>query len=301
MSRAAVADLAKYQTNQLADLVQIKKEEELQRAITREDRAKVASAFEAFATARTQDRAAEAVFNKLSKPRRITARETYDFANQYAAEIARSGGTYSGNTRYAIGLGEACKAGSDIKQGARYAGTHWSTKDVKHIVTMSLEAAVVLYGLPRLRELSSYDGLPVLDYNPKTGAAIWAQVRGKQLTNQHGFIAFDEDQCYHSTKSLEHAQKGLTHAKHLREASKKRSAQQTKAARRARLIVRLCHGVTATKKDALAEGYCDVGITAFQQAHNIGDHATLPQLVATGNGAALLLALNVARKLKIKK
>lgn len=69
-----------------------------------------------------------------------------------------------------------------------------------------------------------------------------------------------------------------------------------KAERRARLVARLCGNVRATIADARALGYCLPGIQAFQERHGIGDEATLPELVRTGDPSAVRLALSVARK-----
>ena len=75
------------------------------------------------------------------------------------------------------------------------------------------------------------------------------------------------------------------------------AAQWAKDERRARLVARLCD-VSATIADARAMGYCLPGIEAFQSHHHIGDSAPLRALLATGNAAAVRLALAVARKVR---
>lgn len=66
----------------------------------------------------------------------------------------------------------------------------------------------------------------------------------------------------------------------------------------AALVARLCHGVTATLADARAMHYCEPGIRAFQERHGVGDTATLPELIRTGDPSAVRLALSIARKVR---
>jgi hypothetical protein len=76
--------------------------------------------------------------------------------------------------------------------------------------------------------------------------------------------------------------------------------QSKKAARRAALIARLCNHAIATVDDAKALGYCQPGIEAFQTTHGIGNAASLPELVKTGNAAAVAFAISIARKIANK-
>lgn len=63
-------------------------------------------------------------------------------------------------------------------------------------------------------------------------------------------------------------------------------------------MARLCNGAHATLADAKSLGYCEPGIRAFQTRHGIGDAATLPELVRTGDPSAVRLALKIARTVK---
>ena len=56
----------------------------------------------------------------------------------------------------------------------------------------------------------------------------------------------------------------------------------------------------ATIADARAMGYCEPGIESFQAKHGIGDSASLPALVRTGNPDAIRLALKLARRVSVK-
>ena len=74
--------------------------------------------------------------------------------------------------------------------------------------------------------------------------------------------------------------------------------EQRKYNRRLRLIAHLCKNVKATFADARSMGYCIPGIENFKQKYNIGNHATLAELMNTKNDLAIKLALNIARKVK---
>jgi hypothetical protein len=113
---------------------------------------------------------------------------------------------------------------------------------------------------------------------------------------ERGWIVGNAAVCYHSTNSREHAQAGFAkkHAAHLAELRQRRLSD--KQARRVRLIARLCGGITATLADAKGLGFCEPGIRAFQDRHGIGNSATLPELIRTGDPSATRLALSLARK-----
>ena len=168
---------------------------------------------------------------------------------------------------------------------------------------LSPEWAVLLVEREDVAALSARDGLPLIGWHAD-GRACWVRTKGKALTEEIGWIAHFGATCYHSTASQKAADQGLAKKLASERAfwasaaeARKNAAQWAKDERRARLIARLCD-VSATIADARAMGYCLPGIEAFQSHHHIGDSAPLRALLATGNAAAVRLALAVARKVR---
>jgi len=262
----------------------------------------VKAARSAHATADT----ARAIFATLPKARREMAEAVRAAAKEIAQKAAiLMGRSYSGDTSHKVTWGTAATAYTVTDKGDQYSRScTYKRTDATHHVTIDPARVHSLVESERLRELSSRDGLPLIALDAD-GGATWIKCSGKQIAAEHGWVIGCSRCCYHSTVSREAAVKG--HAKKLaeilenerqqaeREKARKASPEY-KAERRARLIARLCGGVTATVEDAKACGYCLPGIEQFQRAHGIGNSASLPALVKTGNSMAVSLALRLARK-----
>jgi hypothetical protein len=204
-------------------------------------------------------------------------------------------------------IGNEPWAGTIVSRGEQYSRRcTYRKNDAIHRVRVSASGLAWMYCNPALCSLSRMDGLPLIDLGPN-GAAKWLVLRGKQIALESGWVVADEAKsvCYHSTRSLEAAQRGLAKKvaardRELAEAAERerlrRASPEYKSERRARLVARLCGGATATVADARAMGYCTPGIEAFRTQHGIGETATLPELCRTGDVRAVRLALAVARR-----
>lgn len=252
--------------------------------------------------------AAKEAFARLPKTRRETAEHVSKTALEIGKKAAeRMGGSYSGDTSSRATFGETAKAFTITESGEQYSRScKYSKTDAVHIVRLDPARVHTLVESARLRELSARDGLPLIALD-EDGACVWVKSSGKQIASQSGWIIGDEHVCFHSAKSREDAVKGYTKKRAAWDAEKLAQAEREKAwkaspaykaERRARLVARLCGGIAATIEDARALGYCAPGIEAFQRQHGIGDAATLPQLVKTGNPSAVALALKIARRVK---
>lgn len=253
--------------------------------------------------------AAKEAFAKLPKLRRETAEHVAKTALDIGKKAAeRMGDSHSGDTSNRATFGETTHAGTYTSPGDAYGGKarKYSKTDAVHIVRLDPSRVHTLVESARLRELSARDGLPLIALDAD-GACVWVKSSGKQIASQSGWIIGDENVCFHSTKSHEDAVKGYTKKRAAWDVEKLAQSEREKAwkaspaykaERRARLISRLCGGITATIEDARALGYCTPGIEAFQRQHGVSDTATLPQLVKTGNPSAVALALKIARKVK---
>lgn len=249
---------------------------------------------------------AKEAFNALPKARRALAESVQKTALEIAIAAARKmGGDYSGNVSHAATFGDSVKAYTITDEGDQYSRScKYRKTDAEHKVQLDPARVHALVESVALREMSSREGLPLVALDDD-GKAVWLVSKAKQIAAQSGWIIGCSRCCYHSTKSRDDAVKG--HAKKLaaileaekaaaeREKARKASPEY-KAERRARLVARLCGGITATIEDAKACGYCTPGIEQFQRTHGIGDKATLPALVKTGNSMAISLALKIARK-----
>lgn len=157
----------------------------------------------------------------------------------------------------------------------------WSAEWTQADADASMRDGIALVGLKANRE------------------ACWLSIKNRSLHVTQGWFVTDGVNSYHSEVSLEHAQKGLAKKK---KALKERERQvleakdYQKTQRRVSLVARLCDGLKATIADAKELGFCSVGIQQFQNRFGIGDSATLPELVKTGDPSATRLAFHIARK-----
>lgn len=254
--------------------------------------------------------AAAADLAKRPKNRREQAERAVTIAESIAIGAARRmGDSYSGNTTHAVywnTAGEAAQAYTTTSQGDAYSGSarKYSKTDAVHVIRLGPAGIPAIVENEALCNASNRDGLPLISLKDD-GTAVWLKSTGKQVTKQTGWIIGNGAICYHSTKSRDDAQKGYDkkHALHLQQQAEQaerarayKASPAYKAERRARLIARLCGNLTATIDDARALGYCMPGIEQFQRTHSIGDTATLPQLIKSGNNSAVHLAMQIARK-----
>jgi len=258
--------------------------------------------------AHTAATAARTTFAALPKARREMVEAVRAAARKIAeAAASKTGGSYSGDTTYKVTWGTAARGYTTTDKGDQYSRScTYKKTDATHHVILDSARVHTLVESERLRELSNRDGLPLIALDAD-GGATWLKSSGKQIVAEHGWVIGCSRCCYHSTASREAAVKG--HAKKLaqilederqqaeREKARKASPEY-KAERRARLVARLCGGITATIEDAKACGYCLPGIEQFQRVYGIGNTASLPALVKTGNSMAVSLALRIARKVK---
>ena len=246
--------------------------------------------------------AADLAFRKIPKQRRDWAIDAKAWIEKQAQRAARLGGEYSGHTTTSVCWGEKTDAATATGYGDKYSRScKYSKTDATHGVTLCVADAVRLAMYYRhIADASAADGLPVIGARDG-GGFVWVRPMGKKITAETGWIGFRDGQTFHSTKSAADAAAGL--ARKLKKA--KREADDIKHGkaieRRARLVARLCGGIVATVSDALKMGYCEPGIASFQAKHGIGDSASLPQLVRTGNPAAVQLAMKLARAVSKKQ
>ena len=264
------------------------------------DPQQVHAAAEAYRAAKTTCAAASAIFGVLPRARREAARALHDSTLTYARDIARRlGGSYSGETRIAAQWGEQATARTTTDTGEQYSRSCTYRKtDAKHIITLSADTAPHLMQSEHIRVASSAEGLRLISLTP-AGQCTWVRSKGKAILSEAGWIAYSPEfggTCYHSTQSRAHAEVGLSRKLSITRREAQAAAASRKATRRLQLIARLCRNAVATVEDARALGYCSPGIAAFQSRHGIGDRATLPELMRTGDPAAQRLALCLARQ-----
>jgi hypothetical protein len=255
---------------------------------------------EAYRAAKAQAAAACAIVGVLPRVRREAAKTLHDSALGYARDIARRlGGSYSGATAIAAQWGEQATARTTTDTGEQYSRSCTYRKtDAKHLITLSADTAPYLMQSERIRIASAAEGLRLISLTP-AGECAWVRAKGKALVSESGWIAYSPDfggTCYHSTQSRAHAESGLSRKLSITRREAQAAAASRKATRRLQLIARLCRNVVATVDDARSLGYCSPGIAAFQSRHGIGDRATLPELMQTGDPAAQRLALCLARQ-----
>lgn len=165
--------------------------------------------------------------------------------------------------------------------------------DATHIVRLSPEWAAEWTQVDA--DASMRDGIALVGLKTDR-QACWISIKNRSIHITQGWFVVEDNMSYHSEVSLEHAQKGLAKKiaalkKELQEARDYRKTQ-----RRIRLVARLCNGIKATIADARELGFCNPGIEQFKNRFGIGDEATLPELVKTGDPSATRLAFHLARK-----
>lgn len=254
---------------------------------------------EAIAAARASHEAneeAQAAWKRLPVARRDLARATVKQAEEIGHVAVRLGDYYSGNTSFHVQWGDSSRAWTETGYGDQYSRScKYHKTNATHTVKLCPSGVVELVENAALRASSAADGLHLIDLRAD-GAAVWVRSKGKAIVAESGWIVGNARCCYHSTVSAEDARLGFQRKLEKLEREARKTRENNKAERRARLVARLCGNVRATIADARALGYCLPGIQAFQSRHNIGDEATLPELVRTGDPSAVRLALSVARK-----
>lgn len=174
--------------------------------------------------------------------------------------------------------------------------------DATHIVCLSPEWAAEWTQADA--DASMRDGIALVGLKADR-QACWLTIKNRSLHLTEGWFVVDGPHSYHSKESLEHAQKGLAKKaaawqKHLAQEAQRRAEGRKKideyhrSERRVRMLARRC-SLRATIADARGLGFCSVGIQQFQQRFGIGDEATLPELVRTGDPSACRLAFHIAR------
>lgn len=245
---------------------------------------------------------ANTAFKKLPKAKRDYAEKAHKDAVELGNRAASIGGQYSGTTTTRVEWATSAHAETLTMSGDQYSRrcTYRKT-DAQHLVSLSVRDIVDLLDAPDLVEWSRREGLPLIGYDAKTGACAWVVVKNKSLKVERGWVAYENGTCYHSQASFDHAKKSLRCK--IKRLEKERAVEtlRQKISRRERLVVRLCKNAKATLKDAKSLGFCEPGIKAFQSRHNIGDEASLADLVKTGNPEATRLAFHVARNLYVEK
>jgi hypothetical protein len=264
------------------------------------DAQQVHACAEAYRDARVRCAAAAAIVATLPKVRREAAKDLHAAAQAHARELARRlGGSYSGETSIEAQWGEKACARTTTAEGREYSRScRYRKTDAKHLIILSPDTAPCLMQSERIRNASAAEGLPLIALTP-AGECTWVRARGKTILDESGWIAYAPDFggiCYHSTQSWAHAAAGLEKKVAKLDAAEQAAAESRKTTRRLQLIARLCRNAVATVDDARSLGYCSPGIAAFQARHGIGDRATLPELMATGDAAAQRLALCLARQ-----
>ncbi len=244
---------------------------------------------------------AEKAFAKLPPDRRTMAQSAVTMAMEIGKQAARLGCSYSGDTGYGASWGEKAWAETSTDKGEQYSRkcTYRKT-DASHHVSMDPSGIPCLVENEALRQCSIRDGLHLIALFPDS-SCVWVRNKGKAIVSESGWIAGNASVCYHSIKSADDAKRGFERKLAIHNRQQLLARQAGKIERRARLITRLCGSAVATIQDAKALGYCTPGIAAFQSTHGIGDTATLPELIRTGNQSAVALALSVARKMSQKK
>lgn len=176
--------------------------------------------------------------------------------------------------------------------------------DATHIVCLSPEWAAEWTQADA--DASMRDGIALVGLKADR-QACWLTIKNRSLHLTEGWFVVDGPHSYHSTDSLEHAQRGLAkkiaawqkgeaRRAELRAESQQKVAEYKRAQRRMSLVARFCDGLKATIADAKELGFCDVGIQQFQNRYGISDSASLPELVKTGDPSATRLAFHLARK-----
>jgi hypothetical protein len=204
-------------------------------------------------------------------------------------------GEYSGDTLHLMSWWTHAFARTTVSRGEAYSRSskYWKT-NATHEITLDPAGVPYLVANPAIASVSLSEDMPLIALYPD-GRAVWITASGKRIDSQDGWIAAQSGMIYHSTVSLDHAKKGLQRKIDAAAKQAREDAHNRKIERRARLVARLCGGAVATISDARRMGYCEPGIKAFQSRHGIGDAASLPDLVRSGNPLAAKLAVTLAR------
>lgn len=258
-------------------------------------------------------------WESLSAWERNYVSKIYDYGRQIGEAATEIGGRYAGVTDYEVKWG-AVSAYTTVVDGARYPGraSSFRMRDATHHVVLEPVGLILLEDNQDIVAESAREGLPLLALYPG-GDVVWAErYRAKAIREVRGVLAVCHIGPPHSKAVVYHksvegvGKKDPSLAKEdALEITKRwvlekaktvlynlnRWREKEKTQRRAALVARLCKGVKATFADAKELSYCDPGIRSFQQRYNIGDEATLEELLATGDGMAAELALHITRKI----
>ncbi len=215
---------------------------------------------------------------------------------EYAREVARCGGEYSGDTEHDAAL----RPGQNVAETRTYRGDRYSRRCTWHRTDAVHRVAIDPASLPhpsdpRVRE-SLTDGLPLLAWDPATGAATWARVSRKALTTEDGWYLCRrvgrEWVTYHSTRSLRHCRRGLMRkvsevvARHRRERADRRML--------AMWLWRHRHDRLTWDAPRLC-GYCRPGVQQWMARHGITpDRATVARVWRTRDPRARLVIERLA-------
>ncbi len=243
---------------------------------------------------------ANGAWRALDKPRRTWAAETKKWAEDQGMLAACLGASYSGDTYPVVQWGDKSVAYTTTGYGDKYSRScKYSKINADHIAILCAEDVVRLDEHRPIAQASAAEGLPIIGLMGD-GRFVWVRRKGKAIVSENGWIGCHAGTIYHSKKSAEAAQAGAKRKAKKVERERWEALHSRKIERRARLVSRLCGKVIATIADARAMGYCEPGIESFQAKHGIGDSASLPALVRTGNPDAIRLALKLARRVSVK-
>jgi hypothetical protein len=241
-------------------------------------------------------------WKKIPAKRKSLADMTVNEALDIGKTAARMGSNYSGDVSYRCNIKNAAATAYTLTdEGEQYSRScKYHKTNASHVVNLDVNTISYLVEQRNVRRLSVLEGLHLISLNPD-GSCVWVECKAKQIVAVNGWIVWNDTLCYHSTKSVEDAQKGLDRKIRAFEKEEIERKKHIKESRRARLVAKLCKNVTATITDAKSMGYCDPGIRGFQQRFGIGDSATLNELLNTKDPYAVNLVLKVARKIKKTK
>lgn len=241
--------------------------------------------------------AAEQVFASLPRLRREQANAIRAAASTVAISAARVGKQYSGVTNYSVIWSDATDAKTVVESGTQYSRScKFRMSDAHHKVYICPDDILHLVENQDAGWASKRDGIHLIGLR-EDGSAKWVKLSNKAIHMVSGWYVYRDGIGYHSTVSLEHCQKGLARKIKLSEQERIAAMRDAKSARRARLVARLCDGVLASVADAREMGFCEAGIQQFQSQFGIGDVASLPELVRTGDPSATALAFKIARRI----
>lgn len=234
-------------------------------------------------------------FKSIKPEWREIAEQTKLKAESIALTAAKMGGKYSGSTEYLVEWRDKTSAQTITHKGGSYSrACKFMRTNAKHIVHICPADAVLLAENEEAVRISAQDFLHLISLR-EDSSCDWVQSSGKSIKMVSGWFMSAGGIGYHSTVSADHCKKGLARKINIHEKAILRAKLEIKAERRARLVARLCCNLKATIQDAKNMGYCQAGIEQFKEKFGIGDVASLPELVRTGNPAATALAFKIAR------